>query len=201
MLPLLSMRNKLFFWKQFLPCCCLILLLAFTTGCKNDIKEVQKFVTDDTVAVQTAEGVTMLYSERGEVVFKLISPKIVQRDNKKKETVFPDGLRVIFYDSTGGAIRSELTANYAVKNDRERKIIVTGDVVINNYVKDERLNTEELIWDQKIKKIFTDKFVTITTKDQVIYGEEGLVANESFDDWVINKPKGTLKFKEEEKKK
>lgn len=167
-------------------------------GCRNDIKEVQKYVVTDSVPTQSAEGVTLLYSEYGDVVFELISPKVIMEKGKKPKTLFPEGIRVLFYDSTNRNVRSELTANYAVKYDRSRKMIAKGDVVINNYEKGERLNTEELIWEQKTKMIFTDKFVTITTKDQVIYGEDGMESDESFDNWVIKKPTGTLRFKEKE---
>jgi lipopolysaccharide export system protein LptC len=58
-------------------------------------------------------------------------------------------------------------------------------------VKGERLNTEELHWDQKSGKIYTDKFVRITTADQIIMGD-GMTANQTFTEWEINRYRGTI---------
>ena len=64
------------------------------------------------------------------------------------------------------------------------------DVVVTN-IKGEKLNTEQLVWDQKSGKITSDVFVKITTEDQVLMGE-GLIANEDFTNYRILKPRGTI---------
>ena len=57
--------------------------------------------------------------------------------------------------------------------------------------KNETLNAEELIWDEKNGKIYSDKFVKITTADEIIYGE-GFEANEDFTNYKIKNIKGTI---------
>ena len=57
--------------------------------------------------------------------------------------------------------------------------------------KGEKLNTEELVWNQSAKKLFTEKFVKITTPTQVMYGD-GLEANEDFTWYRILNPKGIV---------
>ena len=48
-----------------------------------------------------------------------------------------------------------------------------------------------LIWNEKIQKFYTDKFVTITTPTQIIYGD-GLESNQNFSDYTILKVKGVF---------
>lgn len=192
------------FNKNILPWIRTALALIFVSGlivlssCKNDVETVKKITSHDSLPDQRAHDIELLYSEYGEVIFELTSPKIKVYKGDNPRTIFPEGMKVVFFDSTGNNIRSRLTANYGVKYDKEQEMLAKGNVVVKNFEKNERLNTEELIWDQRESIIYTDKFVTITTEDQVLYGEEGMESDESFESWVIKKPKGKMKYREEE---
>jgi LPS export ABC transporter protein LptC len=59
-----------------------------------------------------------------------------------------------------------------------------------------RIETEELVWDEKNNKIYTDKKVNITTGKEVIYGE-GFTSNADFTEYSITKIHGTFDFKSE----
>jgi LPS export ABC transporter protein LptC len=83
-----------------------------------------------------------------------------------------------------------MTAEYGISYPDKKEIIVRRNVEILN-VKGEVLNTEELRWDQKTGKIITDRFVKITTKDQIITGQ-GLISDQSFTDWEILEVSATL---------
>jgi LPS export ABC transporter protein LptC len=96
---------------------------------------------------------------------------------------------VDFYERDG-KIQSYLTAEYGISYPDEKQIIVRNNVEILN-VKGEMLNTEELKWDQKNRKIVTDKFVKITTPDQIITGT-GLESDEAFSEWEILNVSGTI---------
>ena len=65
-------------------------------------------------------------------------------------------------------------------------------VVINN--KGEIMNTDELIWDEDKKIIYSNSFVKIRTADEIIYGN-GMTANENFTGYVIKNITGTIKVK------
>ena len=75
-------------------------------------------------------------------------------------------------------------------------MIVQDSVVLIN-TKGEKLNTEELIWKRNQHKIFTDKFVKITRKDEIIMGE-GLVSNEEFTRYTIKDIQGTINIESDE---
>jgi hypothetical protein len=87
-----------------------------------------------------------------------------------------------------------LTAKAATRYQTEGKIVVRDSVVLTT-VKQEKLETEELIWDEKIAKIRTDKFVKVSQPGEVIYGF-GLEAEQDFSYWRILVPKGRIKVEQ-----
>ncbi len=69
-------------------------------------------------------------------------------------------------------------------------MIARKDVVmINN--KNEKINTEVLVWDRRKAQIYSNEFVKITTEDKIILGE-GFISDERFDNWKIIKPRGDI---------
>ena len=109
----------------------------------------------------------------------------------------PKGMDVFFYDRFGKE-QSKLTANYGIGYETDNRINTMeakGNVVVVN-LKGDRLNTEHLTWNSQTKKVYTDEFVKITTKDEVIWGN-GLTANEDFSEYEIKHVKGTIAVKDE----
>ena len=68
----------------------------------------------------------------------------------------------------------------------------TESVVLSS--EEKRLETEELIWDEKRNKIYTDKKVIIITSKEVIEGK-GFESNPDFSKYSISKIQGTFNFK------
>jgi LPS export ABC transporter protein LptC len=145
---------------------------------------------DSIVTKEYAEKISIDYTDSGKIRARVFSPLLVAvKQIQRPYMEMNKGLKVDFYEADGD-IQSYLTAEYGISYPNEKRIIVRRDVEILN-VKGERLNTEELIWDQVRGRIFTDKNVTITTKDQIIMGV-GLESNQSFSDWEILNVTGTL---------
>ena len=59
------------------------------------------------------------------------------------------------------------------------------------------MNSEELIWDEKKKIIYSEQFVRITTDESIIMGK-GFEADQSFETWEIFNPTGTIEIDENE---
>jgi LPS export ABC transporter protein LptC len=118
----------------------------------------------------------------------MTAPREEQMENE--DMLYPKGVYFEFYDEK--QVRSStLRANAGVFNKAKQLYTVTGNVVIVDSVKAQTMNTEELHWDPAKQLIYTDKFVTIQTKKEVLKGE-GLEAKEDFSNWRILKPKGIL---------
>ena len=142
--------------------------------------------------VQQAEDMVLYHSEDAVVTNKLVTPKFLEYVNGDRE--FPEGLYFEFYDEEGN-ITSTLEANEAYYFKEEDKWRGRGEVEVKNMEKGQKLETEELFWKPKEEQISTEKFVTITLPDKVLYGQ-GLTAKQDFSSYRITKPQGTFEIEE-----
>ena len=140
--------------------------------------------------VERGKNIELFYSEYGNVKVRVTAPTVTRFLTDNPYTEFNDGLKVDFYNDSL-RVTSNLTANYGIRYENEMKTIMRNDVQVVNE-NNEHLSTEELIWDEKNHRIYSDKFVKITTPDQVIYGE-GMEADEQLTTYKIKKPQGTIR--------
>jgi LPS export ABC transporter protein LptC len=139
---------------------------------------------------ERGEDVTILYSENGYTKAKLFAHSFYQKNDIKPPFVeMKDGLRVDFFDNLSN-ITSTLTAKYGRYFESKGNVLVKDSVVVRND-KGETLHTEELIWNEKMGKFFTDKQVKVNTPTQIIFGD-GLEANQDFSVYEIKNVKGTI---------
>jgi len=167
-------------------------LIGFT-ACENNINEVKEVTQKLAANIETIEEVSMMYSESAIIRVRLEAPKLLRHKTEKPFTEFPEGLKLIFFGDSL-KMNSILTANYGVRYEKEQKTVVKDKVVWLNEEKNERLETEELTWNERTKKIYSDKFVKITTNTESIFGE-GFEAEQDFSRYKIKKITGTVQVK------
>lgn len=165
-------------------------------SCKNDMETIRMLDVADTLPTMSADDIEIIYSEKGKVQVRLVSPKLVKLEGDDEFMEFPDGFKVFFYDSNLH-VRSTISANYGISYEKKDLMVARHNVVVENLDKNERLNTEELFWDRSKKRIYSDKFVRITRNDEIITGD-GLESDEGFEDIEIKNPKGVIEIREDE---
>jgi LPS export ABC transporter protein LptC len=180
---------------HFLKTLFLAALLCLLFSCENDIKTINTIGNKDDQPVETATDVETIYSDSGRVSVIVKAPQLDRYEGENPYTEMPKGVSVFFYDSAMN-VRSKLTAKYAISYEKEKIMEAKNDVVVVNE-KQEQLNTEHLVWDQKKATIYSDKFVKINTGKEILWGD-GLDADERFDRWKIKKPKGSITINEDE---
>lgn len=177
-----------------------LILLAFVSflisSCENDIKVVNSLNSSDTMPVETARNIEVIYSDSGEIQVWLKSPLYNSYEGKDPYTEFPNGVEVIFYNP-GKKIKSTMRANYAIIHDKTKIMEARYNVVVVGVEKKESLNTEHLIWDEHLSRIYSDVFVKVTTQDKVLFGQ-GFESDQTFDNWNILKPTGFISVKQDE---
>ena len=158
------------------------------TSCDKQIAELQREITRNDLNIERVYEVEILYSDSAIVRMRIQAPLLlnyIEVGKERKE--FPEGLKVDFFNERG-QVTSTLTAEYAIQNGRDNKITIRKNVKVES-VNKEQLETEELIWDETQKKLYTDKWVKVSTTDETIYGY-GFTSNQEFTEWVINKVTG-----------
>lgn len=168
-----------------------ILVISFLSGCGNPDQGFEDIPNYDG-PIQQAEDMVLYHSESATVKNKLVTPKFLQYGNGDQE--FPEGLYFEFYDEEGN-VTSTLKANEAYYFKEDDQWRGRGDVEVKNIEQNQKLESEELFWKSKDEQIFTEKFVTITLPNKILYGE-GLTAKQDFSSYHIKKPQGTFDIEE-----
>lgn len=146
--------------------------------------------------VESARDIEIIYSENGMPKALLTSPLYKNYEGENPYLEFPQGIKIIFFDSLNNE-KSQLTANYAISDENSQIMEAKSDVIVLNHEKGEKINTEHLIWDQKKQLIYSNLFVKITTKDEVIYGKEGFESDQNMDKWIIKKTSAEFNIENE----
>jgi LPS export ABC transporter protein LptC len=171
-----------------------LLIVLLLPACTDNLKETRQVFTQDDVAVEIGREVEILYSDSAYLRVRVIGPLLHNYSSREKpRQEFPEGIQMDFL-MPDLSVRSVLTAKSATRYQTEGRIVARDSVVITT-VKQEKLETEELIWDEKTAKIRTDKFVKVSQPGEVIYGF-GLEAEQDFSYWRILVPKGRIKVEQ-----
>jgi len=171
----------------------IFLLLPVFYSCENDITEINKIASPEDAQIEVGKKIELLYSSNGKVRARLIAPELLRHRTKTPFTEMPKGLKMYFYNDSMVS-ESKLTAKYGISYEKSNEMIVRDSVVVIN-LKGEKLETEELVWNEQTQKITSSKFVKIQTKDEIIYGD-GMEANSDLTNYKIKKIRGTIRLKE-----
>lgn len=168
----------------------MISIMIMLFSCKNDLKVINSFSQLDSLPAEMAYDIELIYSDSGKIQAYLESPLMRKNEVGDSYIEFPDGFKVIFYDSLKNP-ESEITALYGIMYEVDKKMEAKHNVVVKNITKNEKLETEHLIWDRQKESIYTDVFIKITKPDQVLFGE-GMVSDQSFESYEIKNPTGEI---------
>lgn len=173
----------------------LIFIIITFIGCKQEIKDVVSLNTDpETVPTVVTRHITTLISDSGLTQYR-ISSKIwyIFEEAKKPFWKFPKGLYIEKFDSvfkTEASIRCD-SATY-FKDEQLWKL--DGNVRIQN-VKKELILTQQMFWDQRAQKVYSDSFIHIEKNDRIIEGY-GFVSNERMTVYELQHPSGIFPIEE-----
>ncbi len=182
------MINKISFLPAFL-----ILVLLASCGSK-ELEKIKVSSDSKKIAIERGTNISISYSDSGYLKARLFAPLLERFSNERQlETEMKQGITAYFY-STDGKINSYLKSKYAIRDERGRTITARNDVhVINN--KGDTLKTEELIWDEKTDRIYSNKFVRINSPDRIILGT-GIESNTDFTRFKVLNITGIISLKQ-----
>lgn len=156
----------------------------------DELLEIQEY----TGPIGEVLNATIYYSDSAKVKMRMTTPKLYNYGNGDSE--YPDGLFMEFFDNEGN-LTSSLEADYCYYTKKDDLYKATGNVIIKNLEKGDRMDTEELFWNKKEEEVFTDKFVRIE-KDGDLHLGDGLKAKQDFSWYKILNPKGKLSLSKQD---
>jgi LPS export ABC transporter protein LptC len=162
------------------------------SSCKDGLEQMSQMQVYDGPVMEGTD-IETLYSDSARVRVKVLAKKQLQFESGDR--TFPEGIYIEFFNEQGQQ-SSSLKANHA-KYDKATDIyIATGDVIVKDLTDNKQLNSEELHWNKREKRVYTEKFVRIQTAEETLMGE-GLTATQDFSSYKILKPTGVFSVKQE----
>lgn len=158
-------------------------------ACKTNSQQIEELSKEIDEAIVATSEVEWFYTKNGKASFKLNTSKMLRFDGEEPYIEFPIGLELHSYESDGEK-DAYLRADYAIQHLSDQLIEAKGNVLLQN-VKDEKLETEYLIWDEVRELIYTEEFVKITKQGQVIMGE-GFESDIYFSEYTLKKSRGII---------
>ncbi len=171
----------------------IIALFMLLFSCQPDLDTIETITKKSKEPVESVFDVRIIQSSHASPQIIIKAPVIERYENERHYMELNKGLNVVFYDRNKNP-SSRLKANYAISYEDENIFEAKDDVVVINE-KNEKLNTEHLIWDQDKEIIYTHKFVRITTDSEIMYGD-GFESDERFERWRIKHPRGSFNIEE-----
>lgn len=193
---MMRLINEIFILKS------IVVLFGITMlfSCENKMSEIDKLTSKDINTDNHIESLDMIYTDSGIVKLRLKAPLlIVHEDKEEPHKEFPKGLEVFFFKDRDSVVENYLKANYGMNYEKKDLTEVRGNVIVVND-KGDTLKTEKLFWDSKKKLIYSDELVRILQKDQVIIGEDGFEADESFSYYSIKNSSGDINVEDDKEK-
>lgn len=161
----------------------ILLGLAMFFSCSPDLETVETITRKDELPAEAAENLRILYSSHGRIQMIMEAPEMERYEGDEPYMELPQGFVMSFFDEFMNET-SRISAKYAIQYEKDDLIDARNDVVVENMETLEKLNTEQLIWDRKNEKIYSDKFVKVTSGEDVLYGE-GFESDDRFTSWSI----------------
>ncbi len=152
-------------------------------SCENNLANVKVITASDETPDRIMTDFHSYYSDSGIVRYEIIASKMQDFSNGNPKTIFDNGLTVKYYGNNSDLI-STLSAEYAELKPMENIIIARNNVIFTNHEKEQTLRTEELFWDQRLKKIRTTKRFYVDSPNTKAEGT-GLIADETFSNYTM----------------
>lgn len=168
---------------------CTMAVLLFICSCSGKKKNLGEAITErDSLPVMDTHDVTTLISDSGVTRYRITTPRWQVFDRKQPpHWAFEEGIHLEKFD-TLFQVEASIDADTAYYYNKEELWKLMGHVDIKN-LKGERFNTELLYWDQRKKKIYSDRFIRIEQPDRIITGH-GFESNQEMTIYTIHQTEG-----------
>lgn len=166
-----------------------VMLLLFTIACSQEVKEVVDATYDPEKSyTMKATQVNTLISDSGITRYRIEAAEwIVFGKAKEPYWYFPEGIYVEKFDTLFHS-EASIKADTAYYFDKKGLWHLIGNVEVES-LQGEQFDTSELFWDQKKEKVYSDKYIRIQQKEQIITGV-GFESNQNMTRYKIFNSQG-----------
>jgi LPS export ABC transporter protein LptC len=167
-----------------------LVLAGILFSCVNDLDQIKRVTNDPKAPDEVTTNLEVFYTDSGAPKVRIFAKLAETYSQPELVTKLKDGIKVDFYDSDGEIV-STLTALYGEIQTSKGRMFVRDSVQLFNRAKNQRMETEELIWNQTDSVVYTEKNVIVKSPKGVVYGK-GIRTTQDFNHYTFFKPTGKI---------
>ncbi len=165
-------------------------LMVFFASCSSQTPNNELLQYRGQFPDESAENMVLTISDSGVISFVVEAPVFNSYIGDSSYTDCPEGVKVLSFTEYGQE-QAKLTAKYAC-NINNYMYKASDSVVICDLMAGDTLLTEEIIWDQRKRRVYSNKLVTQHKADGSVNYGDGFEADERFSKYTIWHPRGEL---------
>lgn len=159
-------------------------------ACKSSGKKSDLFEYKGKFPDESAQNMTITVSDSGRTCFIVNTPMFNRYSGDTSYVDCPEGITIISFNDYGRK-QAIITAGYACQiNNNLFKAI--DNVVIYDIINGDSVITDEVIWDQRRRSIYSTKSVKQVKRDGSVNYGDGFDADERFTKYTIIHPHGEM---------
>lgn len=166
-------------------------VMVFFVSCGSPKESVQLKEFDGKFPDESATDIHIFFSEAGITSFEIFAKTLNKYTGDTVYMDCPNGIIIYSYDAEGHK-QSVLTADYAISVEIPSRMEASKNVVIKDLVKNEMIETEQIIWDKDRKMIYSVVEVKQTKADGSVNYGDGFEADERFTKYRVFNPRGEM---------
>ncbi len=185
--PLWRFFNKM---RKILTFIIVCLTVSVIYSCGDDSKIA---VEDDTLSGNipgmVTRDVSMQVSDSGIIRYLATAPlwKNYSLDASNRYQYFPEGIHIVMVDSLLNP-EASIVADTAYNYESKQLWHLINDVVIEN-LQNEKFMTNDLFWDMRRHRVYSDSFIHIERPDAIIEGI-GFTSTDDFTEYTLRETSG-----------
>ena len=166
-----------------------IILGSCLSSCISDPNAIKKFADPENIYIEISEDIRLLHKEKGFTSAIITAPILNRYTKNENKITFPKGLQIELYQND--LMTAIIQAGYGERDESTKIMKASEGVVIINY-KQEKMESEGLIWNESLSKINIEGKVKVTTPTDIIQGY-GLESDDKFNNYTMSKITGIIK--------
>lgn len=165
-----------------------ILIPCFFVSCGNKNEDYVDLPYDrELTPTMKDDSVTLLLSDSGIIRYKMITKEwLIFEKSSDPHWFFPQGIYVEQFDTAfnkQASLKADTAWNYTQKKLWKLK----GNVFMRN-IKDETFQTQEVFWDERERKIYSEKYIEIHKPDELTLKGIGFESNSEMTKYKVFRP-------------
>ena len=167
-----------------------VMFVLFPACSGKEKKLADAIAENDTLPSMTSLGVATLISDSGITRYKIVAEEWAIHDKRNPPYwAFEKGVYLEKFD-TLFHIDASIKADTAYYYEKKKLWELRGNVLIRSQ-RGDKFETEQLYWDERKEKVYSDKYIRIEQEDKAITGY-GFESNQALTEYEIKNTTGVF---------